>query len=194
MERFWHAFIPLFVALDGVGLLPMFWGMASRLSPRQRQRVVTEAVATAFLVTVGFLLISRWVFELLGLEFTDLMVAAGAILLVLALRDLLLPDLRPKEQSDSPGVVPLGVPLLAGPAVLTTSLLVRDRYGWPLALLVLVTNLALAWLILRSSDWLMKRLGRDGAQVISKIFSLILTAFGIMLIRQGITTFLSRSQ
>ena len=190
MDRFWHAFIPLFVALDGVGLLPMFWGMASRLSPRQRQRVVTEAVATAFLVTVGFLLISRWVFELLGLEFTDLMVAAGAILLVLALRDLLLPDLRPKEQSDSPGVVPLGVPLLAGPAVLTTSLLVRDRYGWPLTLLVLVTNLALAWLILRSSDWLMKRLGRDGAQVISKIFSLILTAFGIMLIRQGITMFL----
>ena len=194
MERFWHAFIPLFVALDGVGLLPMFWGMASRLSPRQRQRVVTEAVATAFLVTVVFLLVSRWIFELLGLEFTDLMVAAGAILLVLALRDLLLPDFRPKEQSDNPGVVPLGVPLLAGPAVLTTSLLVRDRYGWPLALLVLVANLALAWLILRSSDWLMKRLGRDGAQVISKIFSLILTAFGIMLIRQGITTFLSRSQ
>jgi multiple antibiotic resistance protein len=193
MERFWHAFIPLFVAFDGVGLLPMFWAMTQRLSPVQRQRAVTEAVLTAFLVAVGFLLVIRKVFELLGLTFADLMVAGGAILFVLSLRDLLLPDKPPRHHSTSPGVVPLGVPLLAGPAVLTAMLLVRDRYGWSVALLALLANLAVVWLVLRSSEWLMQRLGRDGAQVISKIFSLILTAFGVMLIRQGITMFLQPS-
>ena len=190
MDQFWHAFIPLFVALDGVGLLPLYWGMAQRLSPIQRRRAVAEAVVTACVVAVGFLLVSRWVLEFLGLAFADLMIAAGTILLVLSLRDLLLPEKTPKPSSESPGVVPLGVPLLAGPAVLTTLLLVRDRDGWWVSLAALIANLVIVWIILRSSAWLMKRLGREGAQAISKVFSLILTAFGVMLIRHGVTAVL----
>jgi len=192
MDSFWHAFIPLFVALDGVGLLPLYWAMAQRLSPAQRRRAVTEAVLTACVVAIGFLLVSRWVLEFLGLTLPDLMIAAGTILLVLSLRDLLLPEKTPRHASDSPGVVPLGVPLLAGPAVLTTLLLARDRYGWWVSLLALIVNLVVVWIILRSASWLMKRLGREGAQAVSKVFSLILTAFGVMLIRQGLSTFLQQ--
>ena len=70
-------------------------------------------------------------------------------------------------------------------------LLVRDRYGWPVTVAALAANMALVWAMLRSSDWLMKQLGREGAQVISKITSLILTAFGVMLIREGVTAILT---
>ena len=190
MEQFWHAFIPLFVALDGVGLLPVFWGMTRSLDRAERVRAVREAVITAFVVAVGFLWLSRFIFSLMGLEMADVMVAGGAILLVLSLRDLLLPEDAPKTHSRTPGVVPLGVPLLTGPAVLTTVLLVRDRHGWPVTLAALIANMVLIWVVLRGSEWLMNRLGREGAQVISKIASVALSAFGIMLIRQGITTML----
>lgn len=190
MEQFWHAFIPLFVALDGVGLLPLFWGLSQRLDPRERRRAVTDAVGTAGLVGIGFLFISRFIFALMGLELADVMVAGGAILIVLSLRDLLFSDEPPKGRYPSPGVVPLGVPLLAGPAVLTTLLLVRDRHGWLVTLGALAANMALIWVILRSSEWLMRRLRPEGAQVISKIASLVLTAFGVMLIRQGLAAFL----
>ena len=190
MERFWHAFIPLFVAFDGVGLLPLFWALAQRLNPRQRRAAVAEAVITAFLVAVVFLLVSRFVFSLMGLELADVMVAGGVILIVLCLRELLLPEAPPKGVYSSPGVVPLGVPLLSGPAVLTTVLLVRHEYGWPVTLAALIANMVLVWAILWASEWLMRRLGRDGAQVISKIASLILTAFGVMLIRQGVAAFM----
>ncbi len=186
MEAFWHAFIPLFVAFDGVGLLPIFWGLTQRLSLSQRRRAVSEAVVTAFLVAIVFLCVSRFVLALMGLKVTDLMVAGGAILLVLSLRDLLLPEEALKGQYDSPGVVPFGVPLLAGPAVLTTTLLVRDRHGWPMTLAALIANMVVVWAVLASAQWLMRRLGREGSQVISKVFSLILTAFGVMLIREGI--------
>jgi multiple antibiotic resistance protein len=186
MQQFWHAFTPLFVAFDGVGLLPLFWGLTQRLSAAQRHKAVSEAVVTALLVAVAFLLVSRLVFSLMGLELADIMVAGGAILFVLSLRDLLLPEKSPRVRYASPGVVPLGVPLLAGPAVLTMVLLVRDRYGWPVTLAALAADVAVAWLILRSSDWLMRQLGREGSQVISKITSLILTAFGVMLIREGV--------
>ena len=190
MDRFWYAFIPLFVAFDGVGLMPLFWSLAQRLDVGRRRQAATEAVLTALVVAISFLMVSRFVFRLMGLELADVMVAGGAILIVLCLRELLLPEKRPKRGSASPGVVPLGVPLLAGPAVLTTVLLVRDQYGWPVTLVALIANMALVWAMLRASEWLMARLGREGAQVISKISNLILTAFGVMLIRQGITAFL----
>ena len=190
MGVFWHAFIPLFVALDVVGLLPVYWGLTQQLSASGRRRSVSEAVITAFLVAVIFLLVSRAVFALMGLTLADLMVAGGAILIVLSLRDLLLPDQPPKGHYDNPGVVPLGVPLLSGPAVLTTMLLVRDRHGWPIAIVALAANMLVALAVLRSSEALMRRLGREGAQVISKIASLVLTAFGVMLIREGVTAIL----
>ena len=192
MQWFWHAFIPLFVALDAVGLLPLFWALAHRLSPKQRQQAVAEAVVTALLVTVGFLFVSRFVFTLMGLELADVMIAGGAILVVLCLRDLLLPEELPQPRATSPGVVPLGVPLLAGPAVLATVLLVRDRYGWPVTLGALVVNMVIVWGVLRSSERLMRWLGHEGAQVISKIASLVLAAFGVMLIRHGVLVFVTR--
>ena len=185
METFWYAFIPLFVAFDAVGLLPLFWGMSHGLTPVQRRVAAREASITAFVVAVAFLVVIRSIFALMGLTLADLMVAGGAILIVLSLRDLLLPQKSP-DASLKPGVVPLGVPLLAGPAVLTTMLLVRDRYGWTMTIAALLLNMMLVWCILRSSDWLLRTLGRDGAQVISKITSLILTAFGVMLIREGV--------
>ncbi len=191
MEKFWFAFIPLFVAFDGVGLLPMFWVLAERLDKGQRHQAALEAVLTALIVAVGFLLISRFVFTLMGLELADVMVAGGAILIALCLKELLMPDTPRDGAYPSPGVVPLGVPLLAGPAVMTTVLLVRDRYGWRVTLIALLANMLLVWLMLRSAEWLMRRLGQEGSQVISKISSLILTAFGVMLIRHGMTLVLT---
>ena len=190
MNLFWHAFIPLFVAFDVVGLLPVYWGLTQRLSVKERRRSVSEAVVTAFFVAVIFLLVSRAVFALMGLTLADLMVAGGAILIVLSLRDLLLPDRPPKGRYEHPGVVPLGVPLLSGPAVLTTMLLVRDRHGWLMSLGALIVNMVLVFVVLGSSEALMRRLGREGVQVISKVANLVLTAFGVMLIREGVTAIL----
>jgi len=186
MPSFWHAFLPLFVAFDGVGLLPLFWALAHRLTPAQRRKAVAQAVLTALLVAAVFLCVSRVVFELMGLSLADIMVAGGVILIVVSLRDLFFAERPPRGSYPNPGVVPLGVPLLTGPAVLTTVLLVRDQYGWVLTAVSLIANMALVWVVLRCAGWLMHRLGEEGAEVISKIFSLILTAFGVMLIRRGI--------
>ena len=98
MDRFWHAFIPLFVAFDGIGLLPLFWGLSQRLNPTQRRLAATEAVLTALGVAVAFLFIIRSVFALMGLTLADMMVAGGVILIVLSLRDLLLPEKAPRSR------------------------------------------------------------------------------------------------
>ncbi len=190
MDSFWTAFIPLFVAFDGVGLVPIFIALTQRLGQERQARAATEAILTAFGVSVVFLLISRSLFTLMGLELADVTVAGGAILLVLCLRELVLSEPPPQAASSSPGVVPLGVPLLAGPAVLTTVLLVRDQVGWPLTLAALAANMVLAWIVLRGANVLIRKLGSEGAHLMSKIFNLILAAFGVMLIRRGVTAML----
>lgn len=188
MDAFLYAFIPLFVAFDGGGLLPIFWTLTSRLAPSERRKAVREAVLTALAVTGVFLLVSKTLLSLMGISLEDIMVAGGGILIVICLKDLLWPpDVEDAgAPTVNPGVVPLGVPLLAGPAVLTTVLLVRDQHGWGITILSLITNLAVVWLTLRLSDRLLKLIGPEGSQVISKSFNLILTAYGVMLIRRGL--------
>ena len=186
MDLFWLAFIPLFVAFDAAGLLPVYWGLSHRLTPAGRRQAVAEAVLTAGIVAVVFLLVSRFIFSLMGLTISDVMIAGGLILIVLCLRELLLPEKPAKPDHPSPGIVPIGVPLLSGPAVMTTVLLVRDHYGWPVTLAALAANMAVIWVILSGAERLMRWVGREGSQIISKISSLILTAFGVMLIRYGV--------
>lgn len=190
--QFWLAFIPLFVAFDVVGVVPVYWALAQGLPSRQRRQAVHNAVLVAFFVAWFFLVVSKSAFLMLGISVADVMVAGGVILFVLALNDLLRPEKASYGSPEAIGVVPLGVPLIVGPAVLATILLLRERYGvWP-TMAALSLNILLTWLVLQAADRLMERLGQEGARVISKVSNLVLAAFAVMLIRQGITTFLAK--
>lgn len=186
MERFWLAFIPLFVAFDVLGLLPVYWGLAQGLPGLQRRQAVHQAIVVAFLVALAFLWVSGFVFRAMGIQMSDVLIAGGVILFVLALRDLLRPEKPPYGAAESIGVVPLGVPLIVGPAVLTTMLLTRERFGLWSTVAALSLNILLTWLVLQAADRLMERLGREGAKVISKVSNLVLAAFAVMLVRQGL--------
>jgi len=94
---------------------------------------------------------------------------------------------------DELGVVPLGTPLIAGPAVLTTSMLVVSQYGMGPTLISLVANISLAGLLLRGSGLVMRALGSAGRKALSKVTSLLLAAIAVMLVRRGLEFFLNRS-
>jgi len=188
MERFWLAFLPLFVAFDVVGVLPIYWGLAQGQHPSERRQAVHNAIVVAFAVAVVFLFVSRSIFDLMGIQMADLLIAGGVILLGLSLNDLLHPEKIPYASTEGMGVVPLGVPLIVGPAVLTTLSLVRQRYGLNPTLVALCLNTFLTWVVLLTADRLLRWLGREGAKVVSKVANLVLAAFAVMLIRQGVTT------
>ena len=188
METVWLAFIPLFVAFDVPGVMPIYWTLAQGLPVEQRRAAVHRAVAVGFIVALAFLWVSGIIFRILGIRIGDVMIAGGITLFVLALRDLLQPEKLTTGSVEAIGVVPLGVPLIVGPAVLTTVLLLRQRYGVLPTVAALAANSFLSWLALQVADRLMDRIGRVGANVVSKVFSLILAAFAVMLIRQGLAT------
>ena len=191
MDHLWLAFLPLFVAFDVIGLLPMYWGLAEGLSAAKRRAAVRNAVFVAWLVALTFLVVSDSVFTVLGIQMADVMIAGGAILFVLSLNELLRADKPRYASKEALGVVPLGVPLIVGPAVLTTILLVRVRDGAWVTVVALTLNVLLAWVMLRVGDAWMERFGREGAKVVSKVFGLILSAYAVMLIRHGLASIVS---
>ena len=119
------------------------------------------------------------------------MVAGGVVLMCIAIMDIMQ---RAKPQSmpvDEVGAVPLGTPLIVGPGVLTTTLIIINQYGVIPTLAAVVLNLAILGIIFLVSDQIMKLLGQAGTRALSKVMALLLAAIAVMMIRKGITQILA---
>src|SRR5919197_1357417 len=185
IQKFFLAFIPIFVAIDPIGLVAIFTGLAPNASPEQRRRQGFLGIVTALCVAVGFMFLGEIIFEALGITDADFQVAGGLILLGLAARELLSLEPATREASDEFGIVPLGMPLIAGPALLTALLILVETVGLVFTLVSLLVNLALVAVAFWNAGWFARWMGRQGLRGISKIVALLLAAIAVSLIRRG---------
>lgn len=191
MTEFWLCFVPLFVAVDSIGILPMFMSLTEGLEKKKIQSLIVRSVITAIIVAISFLFLGKAILSFLGITIQDFMIAGGILLFVIAMSDLLSFDKRPRRvDPESIGVVPIAIPLIVGPGVLTTVLLLAGQHGFFLTALAAVINILLAGVVFLSSPWLYHFLGQSGAKAISKIASLLLASIAVMMIRKGIMGFL----
>jgi multiple antibiotic resistance protein len=186
VHAFVMCFIPLLVAFDAPGTLPIFVGMTEDMDPQERKRIVFQSIITAFLVTLGFAFLGRLIFDALGIRVDDFMIAGGIVLLLIAINDILRAGEKKLPLSKELGVVPLGTPLIAGPAVLTTTLILLPIYGYIPVILSLIANLAIAWIIFAQADRIIRLIGISGSRAFAKVVALILAAFAVKLIRMGV--------
>lgn len=192
MKDFWLCFVPLFVAVDAVGVLPAFLSLSQGMEPRQVRRAIYQSMATATAVALAFLVLGTAILDLLGITVADFMVAGGILLFVLAIGDLLANEkLQRRVDADSLGAVPLGVPLITGPAVLTTSMLLLNQYGAAWTAAALVANILIAGIVFRFAGGIGRVLGRTGEKIVSKIAMLLLAAIAVMMVRKGIEAFIA---
>ena len=185
IQKFFLAFIPIFVAIDPIGLVAIFTGLAANTSPEQRKRQGFLGVVTALCVAVGFIFLGEIIFDALGITDADFQVAGGLILLGLAGRELLSLGAANRDASDEFGIVPLGMPLIAGPALLTALLILVDTVGLVFTLVSLLFNLALVAVAFWNAGWFTRWMGRQGLRGVSKIIALLLAAIAVSLIRRG---------
>jgi len=186
MKEFLLSFIPIFVAMDAIGVLPMFIGFTERLKPRERQKILTQSIITAFVIGIVFLFLGKWIFKVLGILVADFKIAGGLVLLAISLRDILSHEKSRKIPSDTLGAVPIGTPLITGPAVLTTIIILLDSYGMFLTITSFVINLILTWITFSYAAVISNFLGKAGSKAFSKIASLLLAAIAVMMMRKGI--------
>ncbi len=188
LSRFLLAFIPLFVAIDPIGLAAIFLGLGHHVDKRQRQKIADQATWTGGLVALGFLFLGQSVFKAVGISVSDFQIAGGLVLFILAARDLIQSAAEPEKLPADFGVVPLGMPLIAGPASITTLIVLSQNQavGLWISLGALAVNLVLVVLALHYSEWLGRKIGATGLRAISKIISMLLAAIAVGMIRQGL--------
>ncbi|MDP1581162.1 MAG: MarC family protein [Candidatus Didemnitutus sp.] len=186
-SKFLLAFIPLFVAIDPIGLAAIFLGMGQHVPAARRQKIADQAIWTGGLVALGFLFLGKTIFTAIGISVSDFQIAGGLILFILAAKDLISSAAESEKLPEDFGVVPLGMPLIAGPASITTLLVLaqNQNVGLIVTLVALAANLGLVVFALHYSEWLGRKIGATGMRAISKIVSMLLAAIAISMIRQG---------
>ncbi|MDD2709668.1 MAG: MarC family protein [Verrucomicrobiae bacterium] len=185
VEKFLMAWIPLFVAVDPIGLAPFFLGVVQGVEPGRSRKIARQAILTAALVVVGFMFLGEFVFRALGITVADFQIAGGLILLVLAVRDMLGRGGEKEILGEDFGVVPLGLPLIAGPATLATVLMLMHSVGLGMTLLSLGVNLVLVALVFWYGERLAGWIGMTGLRAFSKIIALLLAAYAVNMMTRG---------
>jgi multiple antibiotic resistance protein len=185
--KFLQAFIPMFVAIDPIGLAALFLGLGQGIAAKQRQHIARQATMTGGAVALGFLFLGASIFKAIGISASDFQIAGGLILFILAARELINSAAKPEKLPHDFGVVPLGMPLIAGPALITTLIAMAQTHGMAVALSALAANLLLVILAFTFSDRLGRLIGATGMRAISKIISMLLAAIAVNMIRRGLS-------
>ena len=187
------ALVPLLIAIDPAASVTVYLTLMEGVDAEARRKVLRDAFLTSIAVGVGFMFLGAVVFKLLGIDRADFQIGGGLILLVLSLADLLLGDRAKRHRDEFVGVVPLGTPLIVGPAVLTALTLLQGEYGRLATVTALLAALTVTAVSLMMSGWMKRVIGTAGLKAVSKIISILLAGFGVHLVRMGIIDILAHT-
>ncbi len=190
------AVITLFLTMDPLGNIPLFLSVLKSVRPERRRRVLLREILLAYVVLLAFLLFGSYVLQFLQLEQDTISIAGGIVLFLIAVR-MIFPRERFGESDElegEPFLVPLAVPLIAGPSTLAVLLLLqRSSSGQPVALLFALT---IAWgasaAVLLSSTFLYRILRERGLIAIERLMGMVLVMMSVQMFMNGIRDFLAR--
>jgi multiple antibiotic resistance protein len=190
MTIFWEAFVltfvPLFVVLDAPGNLPMVVALTDGMSRKEKVKVINVAVVTAMLVGLAFLFFGLFLLKAMGISVGAFAIAGGIILMVLSIKYMTTGHMVESSREEMVAVVPIGTPLLTGPATITSLIFLNTQYPTYIVLLSFALNMLIAWIIFVAGDRIIGFLGQGGIKAVSKVFSLLLGAIAVDLVIRGL--------
>ena len=182
----------LFLIMDPLGNVPVFNAVLSRVPPEKRTRVIVRELLLALVILLGFLFTGNSILAFLGLTQPSLNIAGGVLLFLISLR-MIFPGRDRTEESltEDPFIVPLAVPLIAGPSTIAVLLLLSSTR--PEETLSWVVSLVLAWLVttllLVSSPFLLRKIGTRGSRALERLMGMILVILATQMLLNGIRDF-----
>ncbi len=186
--------ITLFLIMDPFGNTPVFLSILEKVDERRRRAVIVRELLLALVVIVLIALAGRYVMSILGLREESVAVAGGLILFLIALR-MVFPgqsaDYTVESEGD-PLLVPLAVPLVAGPSVLAALMLFSTTGQIGLGMLLLAAGIAWfgTFIVLLSSTYLLKLLTRRGLIAVERLMGMVLVALAVQMFMDGISRFI----
>lgn len=173
----------LFSVIDILGSIPFIIIIRKREGRIQSEK----ATIISAVLMVGFLFLGQSILKLFGLDVASFAVAGAIVIFIVAMEMILGITLikDDPEASGSGSVVPLAFPLIAGAGTLTTILSLRAVYSEINVLIGIVVNLAFVYLVLRSSAWLERVIGKSGFAVLRRVFGVILLAIAVKIFKSN---------
>lgn len=190
------AVVTLFLVMDPLGNVPLFLSVLKTVAPERRRVVLLRELVCAYLVLVAFLLSGGYIVRFLGLEQQAVSIAGGIVLFLIALRMVFPTEggLTGPVLEGEPFIVPLAVPLVAGPSTLATLLLLQS--ATPASPLPLLLALTIAWAIggaiLLSSTFLYRVLRERGLVAMERLMGMLLVMVAVQMLLNGVSEFLRR--
>jgi multiple antibiotic resistance protein len=188
------ATITLLLVMDPLGNVPLFLAVLNNVAPKRRQWIILRETFFAFIILVFFLFFGKHILEGMHISEPALQVAGGIILFLIAIR-MIFPDHTQEDKTqtkEEPLIVPLAIPLVAGPSTLTMVMLLANQA--PYEMTRWFTALTIAWLvttiILVFADGLRKILGDRGLTAIERLMGMILTTMAVQMFLTGFEQFL----
>jgi multiple antibiotic resistance protein len=186
LQDFVFTFVPLFIVIDALGTLPYVISLSEDMDRPQRRRMVHLAVITAAVVGLVFLFLGQLILKLLGISVGAFAIAGGIILLVFAIQYMTTGHMVKVLKEELVAVVPIGTPLTAGPATITTLLLLATQFPIYMVLISFALNMLITWVIFLGGEWVSHFLGQGGLRAISRVFSLLLAAIAVSMVLHGL--------
>jgi len=178
--------MPLLIAIDPLSKPPFLLALTEELSTHQRNKIIHIAIVTAALVGLAFLFFGQFVLRIMGISVGAFAISGGAILFVLSINYITTGRMVETSKQEMIAIVPIGTPLIAGPATITTLLVLQNEFPLNIVLLSFAINLLIGWVILLSGSRLIKVLGEGGFKAISQVFNLLLAAIAVTMILRGL--------
>ena len=190
------AVITLFLIMDPLGNIPLFLSVLKSVRPERRQRVLLREIVLAYVVLLACLFLGGAALQLLGLDQESISIAGGIVLFLIAIR-MIFPGEKGSETDlpeGEPFLVPLAVPLIAGPSALAALLLLqRSSPGQSGALVIALTIAwALTGAILLASTFFYRVLRERGLMAIERLMGMVLVMVAVQMFMNGVKTFLAR--
>ena len=191
--EFLSAVILLTLVVDPFGNVPLVHAMLGAVADERRRRVILRECGIAYAILLAFMVSGRAVLDLMHLSSSSLSIAGGVILFMIAIRMVFA---HPEgalgaQPGGEPLIVPLAVPLIAGPSALATVILMATREPENLGMWIaaLSVTMAIATIVLLAGERLQRLLGDRVMHAIGRLMGLILTAIAVEMLLGGIREF-----
>ncbi|MFH1199476.1 MAG: MarC family protein [Candidatus Micrarchaeota archaeon] len=186
-ESFMTAFASLFVIMNPFSSLVPFIMLTKDQTAAERARSANLASLVAGVLAVSFLFAGPIILTLMALSLSSFKIAGGIVLVLLGLQTVLGVKLSNAEEPDKEAVaVLIGTPLLTGPGVLTSVILMSEDHGALITFFAILASVAISWLILRGANRMQKAMGRQMLLVVVKIMGLLLVTRGVQFVIAGL--------
>ncbi|RAU84459.1 MarC family protein [Pontibacter arcticus] len=173
----------LFAVIDIIGSIPIIIDLRKREGKIESEK----ATIVSGILMIAFLFLGQSILKLFGLDFESFAMAGAIIIFLIGLEMILGKDFFHTDPDVKSGsIVPLAFPLIVGAGTMTTLLSLRAAYSLPNVLVGIVLNLMFVYLVLKASSWLEQKLGKAGANILRKVFGIILLAIAIKLFKTNL--------